>query len=215
MSAAFNEFMAALPPGHAARLMIRGADLCATDVAPDELRAYLDDPQFVGTLCDIMRPGHGYFSRHLELVHFPVRSAQEPLLVCMMLRWQGLTWSIHSVPRRWTDAAGYPWRGEPMLRHSIEVARLRAVSPGWTPAVAGRGVGLDAASRPVGEAAYFAMGFVEPDFPMRNLLYLENAPGHLVYRDPVAARAQEEEDLRLLMARQGHVPQGGAVGPVP
>lgn len=207
------ELVEALDEGHALRLLIRDASLCAQAVPPETLRGYLGDGRFIGTFCDMRRPGHGYFAKYLEWTHFPPGSPQEPLLVVMFVRWQDMAWGIHSVPRRWTDAAGYPWRGEPMLRDAIAAARLRAVAPGWTPAMAGPGVGLAEGTRPVGDAGYFAMGFVEPDFPWDNLIYLENQAGHLCYTDPRAAADQESEDIRLLAARHGH-PEHGP-GPTP
>ena len=192
---AFADFVESINEGECGRILIVHGDIVGCHVSLPQLRELVGDGRMVGVLCLLDRPGYGYFQRWLEMTHFPPLSEDEPLLVCLILRWRML-WGITLVPRAWKRPDGSTHRGLPLLREGIERSGLRVAAA--VPMIFEGSASLDAVTIPSGHAGAFAAGGIELDLPMQNLLYVENVPGHLVYTDPTAAYAEEHRRLKEL-----------------
>jgi hypothetical protein len=152
------------------------------------LASRLSDPRIVALLGQTIRPGVAYLQRYLELVYFPVGTPGNALIECYFIRWQQIMWCLTLLPRRRVSPG--------LLDAAIATAGLRARK--GAPAVhSDPQPPLTEGTIPSPDQDWFAAGFVEMDLPMQNVIYLENVPGHLVYRDP---RAAIEEQHRMIEA---------------
>jgi hypothetical protein len=204
------QFLDSMAEGQVARVTIQGDHLALTIIPLSDLRDFLADERYIGALCLLERCGLAAFQRILELDYFPPRSPREPFLISLFIRWKGILWTITSIPRAWMDDDGRVRQGQDVIRDVADQGGLRVVNDGFTPAIIEPGgSALDDASRPVGDPQFFAVGAVEFDLPMRNLVLLENKIGHLVYTDPHSAFAREMEQIEAIEAKHGRTDHGG------
>jgi len=176
-------FFDQMKDGECSQVIVEGDDIGITIFPMSHLSELLGRPGIVALLGLLMRPGVAYLQRRLELIHFPPGTPANNLLACFILKWQGMLWSLTVFPGNHLTCRA--------LKTALDHAGL--VVAAGIPTIGGKDVGLDAASVPSGNQSLFSRGFVEMDMPMDRIHLLENQPGHLVYRDSLAAHLRELE----------------------
>jgi hypothetical protein len=185
------DFLAAMKDGEAVEFSTRGGDLILERLSFAELTPIIERPGTVGFIGDVYRPGVMFLTRFLELKHFTPGTPKNDLLRCFQLRWVSMLWSLTLFHVR-SLGPGY-------MADALERAGLRFVA-GVPMALAQDVDPLGPGNVPAGNPRAFADGWLEPDLPFDRLLFLENRPGHLVYRDPAAADRQQAAMILALEA---------------
>ena len=178
-----REFFDQLRDGECFQVIVEGADIGIAIFPMSHLSELLGRPGIVALLGLLMRPGVAYLQRRLELIHFPPGTPAHNLLERFILKWQGMLWSLMVFPGNHLTCRA--------LKTALDHAGL--VVAAGIPTIGGKDVGLGAAPVPSGNPSLFSRGSVAMDMPMDRIQLLENQPGHLVYRDPLAAHRRELE----------------------
>ncbi len=189
MTAEEKVFRASLREGEAIETTVIGNDLVAIKLTFAELAPRMARPGILGLFSNLMRPGVGYLQRYLELHYFKPYTPAMKLFECFVLKWAYMEWCLALFPR-----TSIEWGA---LEYAIGRAGLVA-KPVTPMALISDAPPLRDGSKPSPVKEAFERGYIEPDLPWHNVLYLENVPGHVVYRDPRRAMAEEVERMDAL-----------------
>lgn len=150
-------------------------DVVASKISLDEFFQLSKDPSRFFIISTTIRCGWAYFTRHLELKHFPPMSTLNNLLINFDFKWKDMPFSCVTVPKMF----------HAKIVDSLTATNMKPVYGGVPTTVE-------------------ATGFVPMPICPDNCITLENGENHIVYaNDADAASNWQIEQIRKLETECG------------
>lgn len=152
----------------------RPDDILSSQITFEEFCKITEDNNLLFIVSTTVRPGWAYFTRHLELVHFPPLSEKGESFIIFDFKWKGSPFSAVGVPSIFKED----------VLDSIKATKMKGVETGLP-------VTVD-------EEEWVRMPLAD-----RNVITLENEPDHLCYKNDGSAREWELQQIKNLEKEHG------------
>lgn len=153
----------------------RPDDILSKQISFEEFCKITEDDKLLFIVSTTLRIGWAYFTRHLELVHFPPLSDKGESFILFDFKWEGMPFSAVGVPSVFRED----------VLDSIKATKMHGVETGLPVALGGK-------------EEWIMMPLAD-----RNVITLENEPDHICYKNDESGQEWEFQQIKDLERKHG------------